>query len=623
MLLQICIFDESSKPILMLFIKIPSRLKLFGLFFWGLLLNTFCYSSTNTLQLDSVFRHGIKFYEQGNYKQAILIFEKCVKQANAENNLAVESNAYNNIGNCYTHTNEVEKSLQNYLTALKIAQKIDNKKRIAKCLKNIGALYSDTKNFEKAFNYFDQSLAVAKDAKDTMLVADCFNNKALIYDEQQNNYPKAIEFYTKALTLYEQLKNTERIGMVYSNLGVVYKIIKNYDQSVFYYNGALKIAQANKDSFMMAVGLNNLGNVYSLENKHQQAMQALNEALSISKIMGDKLISNEILDGIANEYSLQGNYKMAYDFRTKFADEKFKYFDAERTKQMADMETKYQTELKQREIDSLNLQKVQTKNDLLQADLKVQHRNLFLVVALLLFLAAGFGFLLYQRHQKVLLAKEKADAILQTELNERNRIARDMHDELGTGLSKINMAQIGAQQSIGNEKELQHHLTFISKSTTELVKSMGDLIWSLKSEDNTLEQFFAKIRNHSSEFLEEANIDFDINFPEIKNDFELNKEVRHQLFLVIKEALNNALKHSSAKHLKINATLENNIFRLQIADDGKGFDKNLLTKKGNGLANMKHRIESTGGEIIIESPPNKGTQINITYAVEKFKNQLL
>ncbi len=575
------------------------------------------------IPLDSLMNDGVKFYSQGNYKQAIILFEKSAKQANDEKQLAIASNAYNNLGNCYSHSNEVEKALQNYLTALKIAEQINDKHRMAKCLKNIGALYNDTKDFDKAFNYFDQALAVAKDAKDNLLVADCFNNKALIYDEQQNNYPKAIEFYTKALAIYEQEKNEERISMTYNNLGIVYKYTKDYDQSIFYYQAALKIARKNNDSFMIAANLNNLGNTYSLKGQHQQAMQAFNEAVLISNKTGDRQTGIEVLDGIATEYFLMNDFKSAYDFRKKYADEKFKYFDAERTKQMADMETKYQTELKQREIDSLNLQKIQAKNDLLQADLKVQHRNLFLVVALLLLLAAGFGFLLYQRHQKVVLAKEKADAILQTELNERNRIARDMHDELGTGLSKINMAQIGAQQSIGNEKELQHHLTFISKSTTELVKSMGDLIWSLKSDDNTLEQFFAKIRNHSSEFLEEANIDFDIIFPEIKNDFALNKEERHQLFLVIKEALNNAVKHSSAKHLQMNAKLENNIFQLQIEDDGKGFDKNLLTKKGNGLANMKHRIESTGGEIIFESSLNKGTQISITYAIEKFKNLLL
>jgi signal transduction histidine kinase/ligand-binding sensor domain-containing protein len=179
---------------------------------------------------------------------------------------------------------------------------------------------------------------------------------------------------------------------------------------------------------------------------------------------------------------------------------------------------------------------------------------------------------------------------------ERLRISREMHDDIGAGLTQITLISEAAKQSAENKSPL----TEIADTSRRLVGSMSEIIWSLNPEHNTLDQLFSYLREQLNKLLEYSGAQYSISFPENNHDVLLNNAQRRNLLLVTKEIVHNAIKHSQAKKIIITCTLEGKHLKFSIQDDGRGFDPQQKTK-GNGLRNIRRRIEELQGQLEIES----------------------
>lgn len=198
---------------------------------------------------------------------------------------------------------------------------------------------------------------------------------------------------------------------------------------------------------------------------------------------------------------------------------------------------------------------------------------------------------------------------------ERGRISRDLHDELGTGLSLIMLNTSLASNEVSSET-VQKHLNTISKNSKELYDNMSNLIWLLKSESQTLDNLSARVREKMSEIVEDAGLEYSFKIPESIERIAVSREACRHIFLTIKEAVNNAIKHSNAKIVSININFNNGVLSLDILDNGIGFDYLQNHSKGNGIGNMKQRILQLGGGISIDSTPGSGTRVSITLPKE-------
>lgn len=193
---------------------------------------------------------------------------------------------------------------------------------------------------------------------------------------------------------------------------------------------------------------------------------------------------------------------------------------------------------------------------------------------------------------------EKQMAVMAAKQEERNRISADMHDELGSGVTAIRlMSEIMKSRLKG---DVVPELEKISYSANELLGKMNTIIWTMKSSNDTLESLIAYIRAHAIEYFDSTPIECKVQVPAVIQQADVSGEKRRNIFLSIKEALNNAMKHSQATQIQISITTTNNRLVIRIADNGVGIDAENLRRFGNGLSNMRRRMESIDGTFKIE-----------------------
>ncbi|MBL7732875.1 MAG: hypothetical protein JNM88_16985 [Chitinophagaceae bacterium] len=214
------------------------------------------------------------------------------------------------------------------------------------------------------------------------------------------------------------------------------------------------------------------------------------------------------------------------------------------------------------------------------------------------------------------LAAQKAEAEKQQAIEkERNRISRDMHDDLGSGLTKIAILSEVAKKQLPEPDKAKEQLEKISESSRELVDNLQDIIWVLNPRNDTLESLSAYIREYALKYFEPLAVTIRFDYPAEFTTTHLSEEKRRNVYMTVKETLNNIAKHAWCNNLLIAIKETARKFEVSITDDGKGFDTEKIRPFANGLKNMQTRIEQSGGTYSITSAPGKGTNTTITMPV--------
>ncbi|MGE5108806.1 MAG: ATP-binding protein, partial [Sphingobacteriales bacterium] len=206
---------------------------------------------------------------------------------------------------------------------------------------------------------------------------------------------------------------------------------------------------------------------------------------------------------------------------------------------------------------------------------------------------------------------EKQFTIIHTQQEERNRISADMHDELGAGMTAIRLMSEMAKTK--TKENPIPEIEKISDSSNDLLNKMNAIIWSMNSSNDTLPNLVSYIRSYALTYFENFDIKCRIDINENVPEKVLNGEIRRNIFLTVKEALNNVVKHSQATELILNFSFEKSIC-VKIHDNGIGLDPQHTREFGNGLKNMRKRMERLGGQFIIEN--NNGTTITLCIPFE-------
>ncbi len=203
---------------------------------------------------------------------------------------------------------------------------------------------------------------------------------------------------------------------------------------------------------------------------------------------------------------------------------------------------------------------------------------------------------------------------------ERSRIAKDIHDEFGASLTEITLLSEFAQEPSASPTQVQADMQKITAKARSLTQMMDEVVWAVSPQNDILEKFVTYTCSFAEEYLQTAKIACRLEVPEWLPEIILTADVRHNLFLVVKEALNNIVKHAAASEARIQIALETNMLVLTIHDNGKGFLPEAAVAAGqsvsggcqrDGLDNMRKRIESISGRMELESQPGRGTRVKL------------
>ena len=192
---------------------------------------------------------------------------------------------------------------------------------------------------------------------------------------------------------------------------------------------------------------------------------------------------------------------------------------------------------------------------------------------------------------------------------ERQRIARDIHDDLGAGLTEITLLSDTLREDIAPESSAGATAGKIAAGARSLTRAMDEVVWAVNPGNDTLESFLNYLNDYAQEYLSRADISYRWDAPIEIPALPLSAEIRHNLYLACKETLNNATKHARATEVKIRAKLVPGGFTLAIMDNGHGFQVDAPRSRGSGLRNLKQRLENIGGRCEISSLVDAGTRV--------------
>lgn len=208
----------------------------------------------------------------------------------------------------------------------------------------------------------------------------------------------------------------------------------------------------------------------------------------------------------------------------------------------------------------------------------------------------------------------KVKALLGRTQEMRNRISKDLHDEVGATLSGVTlMSELASQRLRSNRiEDSQALIERITDESKEMSEKMNDIVWAINPANDSIEKVLNKIQAYGKNICSSKDIQFHFVRPEMTEATHINMQVRNNIYLISKEAINNAVKYSGGKNIRLSLITKKDSFFMKIEDDGKGFNVASETL-GNGLTNMKARAAEIGGQLQIHSDIDKGTRIELYF----------
>lgn len=615
-------------------------------------------SQEKSVQAKSLLLMGALYADLSRYDSSLIFSQQSLELFQASNDSLQIGEAYENMGIAYEYQGEYQKALDHYLTAYTIRKKLSLEKEQAYSLNSIGNIHVILTNYSKALELFYEVLRLGRKVSDEQVIINAYNNIGMVYD-YNNDLDKALEYYQKAATGFRDLKNESGLGGALNNIGLVYKNKGAPEQAIPVYQEALAIFSKLKSDFGVAVLQNNLGVASGLLNKPEEALSYHRQALATNTRIGNmdgisnsnnsigecylklKQFSQAIhyfgkglematqiksKDRMAEAYEgLSGAWEGKNDFKKSlfyFREAKVlrdSILTAEKFQKLYDMEQKYESALKETQIVLLKTESENQKLSIAQQQELIRQRNTQLILILSFILLISLVVYLFFSRLNVIqkarvqsLQNENEHAIIKSIYEQRISISKDMHDEIGSGLTHIALLSELITNRQQGPAEIKKEMETISDISGKLIQSMSEIIWALNPQNETLDNLAAYLREQTNAYFEPFNVQYSMDVPAVIPDSKLTNIQRRNLFLVTKETLNNALKHSDASRINLTLTVQDGLLKFCVSDNGKGFDLEKIRRSANGLGNMRSRMKEIHGIFDIVSS-EKGT--TVTYAM--------
>lgn len=578
---------------------------------------------------------------------ALVYGEKALLFAQKTKKHELISQCYSNLGGVYLRKENFKKSEESYQKAIQIRTANKDFEGVAKAKINIGNVLASKQDYVPATKYFIEAIQYF-DGKNDTIVSLTKGNLGLIFYEMKN-FPKAIKYLEESTDFLKKNDMKQGLCHTYLSLGDVYLDKKDTLKALNSYKTSLENCKSCKDNLGISTLNQRIGAVHSAKGNSESAKKYYQISEKLLKELNSEIEQTNVMLSKSEDFIKQEKYREAYELLlqvkkihkeyesdrylletykkltlvcmyqemkdssafyfnqyTNLKEEKLKASVLEQT---AELETKYQTAEKEKQL----LQK--------EAEAKKKTTTI-IILSLLAFFIAIVGFLIY-RQQRLKNVQQKQEFELQSAIaqienqnklhEQRLAISRDLHDNIGAQLtfiiSSVENLKFGFPTM---ETSIKNHLTKISDFTKTTIVELRDTIWAMNANEFTFDDLSSRIYN----FIEKAqsakeNIAFKFLVDDSLKNSKFSSLEGVNLYRTIQEAVNNAIKYADATEVSVQVQPNANGIAIDISDNGKGFDLD-TTDLGNGIVNMQKRIEEIGGVFKIQSEITKGTQITIS-----------
>ncbi|WP_295337695.1 sensor histidine kinase [Flavobacterium sp.] len=602
----------------------------------------------------SIYSDLTWYYSKISIDSALHYGGKALSESKKLNDSTLMAQVYSDIGAVYFIKGDFVNSKSNYLSAYKIRKLRNDSRGLAKINNNLANIYEKTNQYKAAMASFIEALSYFENIKDEKNIGIIKGNIGLIHLKLKN-YPKALQYIKEVIAYQEKNNFMEDLCVSCLNLGNVYLNLNDTINALKFYDKSVKACTAVGNKKGISSGFNNIASIKSeqkkskdalaLYQKSKQAREELNSDLDKNNFdlnMATDFLANKkfkeakklllrtqkFYDQTQHNEKLQKNYNGlikvyshlnqpdSVDFyieKLAMLNEQLLVSKAE--KQTAELETKYQTEKKERLIQK-------SKAEIATRELEIKRKETqFLILGLISLALLIITYLVYrqlklknkQQEQEFELKSAIAKIETQNKLQEqRLAISRDLHDNIGSQLTFIisSIDNIKYAFDIQNAK-LDSKLNGISNFAKSTIIELRDTIWAMNKSEITFEDLQARIHNFmekAQEAKEDIRFDFVVDIALKGKTFSSVQGMN--LYRTIQEAINNSIKYAQAKNISVSIEPEGNGIVITITDDGKGFDREMVMM-GNGIHNMQKRIQDIGGDFDLASKPDQGTIISI------------
>lgn len=551
-------------------------------------------------QADACSSLGHSFMRKSEMDSSRYYLEKGLTLAKQTNNYKIEAGIYNNYGNVFLEESNYQKALEYFVQAAKLYENpLADDYGQCLALSNIGNIEYRLANYEQALDYAHLSMAIAKRKAFTSSIGYAHKLLGRIY-RRQKKYDSALIEYKQAQKLSSTLGDIRSAAELLQNIGNIYFDKEQHANALTNYQQSLNLAKSISVKPIIAYAYSAIGQAYFMLKKNDDALLYLDSARISAKVLGNTDLLMNTYDAISSVYEAKGDYKKALAIHQQLEQLKDSVTQSENRKLSEETQAKYELEKKEARILLL------TKDQELKTLALQWQREIKIGATIAILLIGVIAFLLVNRYRVGNRIKRLAEIE-----HMRNTIARDLHDDIGSTLSTINIiSNLAMHENMGGNNI---HLGRIAEQSSRVMESMSDMVWAINPINDSLEKTMVKMKVFATEILEPLNITVYFLGEESLTGLSLDAEKRKNLFMIFKEAINNAAKYSAASEVEVVLKKSEGKLMLTVADNGKGFVVETI-KKGNGLANLKSRADAMRATFSLTSAAGKGTRLEVVVA---------
>lgn len=570
----------------------------------------------------------------GDYKSTIKYSHDAItllKSLQVEKGLAA---CYNILGTGYKNLGEYPKSMDSFVECLNYAKQTENRVQEANAYQNIATLYLLQKEYKKSAENLDRAANLYRELGDDDGVLTTLFNFANILKEE-GKFDQARKHYQTVLGYREREGNKAVIAYVNINLSQMLVEEERCAEAVISLEKTLILLKELQFNSDIAIVLNDLGLCESKLGHTQKAINYFQQALEIGEEHSLLMYNSNIYKNLSQLYQDEGDYKNALKFYDKSITTVEEQNSLDKKKYVANIQERYETQLKETRIKLLEKEQKLSEVELQKAELTVKRqrivRNAFIagfVLILLTLIVLRFFYVQRLRAQKELSLQQEENAKQQINQmikdhklsvieryregqdEERSRLAREIHDGIGSDLAGIKIAFEHYAEQHEEKQQSKRIASAINNACIDvrgLSHQLHPLPFSKIGFTSFLHDFIDQISEKSTVEIKA------FFFPEEDID-SLPEALLADTYRIVQELVNNILKHAGATQAEVQLTKHEEHLNIVINDNGKGFQKN--KKQGIGLRNIEERLHKTEGTLDIDSTSASGTSIMIDIPVK-------